>query len=538
MPEAGGVCGEAGVALLGGGAPDGGSGDAFARVSGVADAVLYEGYLLYPYRRSSAKNRVRWQFGVLLPRDWVEADGPVVPGIAGSADSWYQRTECLVRAPRPDALVRVRVRYLQMQHKQVLAAGADGRHRPVESLRTDDGRDHLTFDEAVPQEVGLAWPLADLLRGGCGAATGAPAAEETETLPGGAGRVVRRREEILARTAVEAERLTGDVYRLRVCTENSGRAPDARAARGDALRHALLAAHTLIGGEGVEFVSLVDPPAGLVEQARGCVNAFTWPVLGGAPEDTGSTGPVMLSCPIILPDRPQVAPESPGDLHDAAEIDEILSLRTMLLTDEEKAEARATDPRAARILDRVDNMPPEVFARLHGAIRSLTPARPGPAGAPARPAWWREDADDGPSPATDTVVVDGADVGGGSRVRLRPRGRGADAQDMFLAGRTARVAAVFHDVDGSVHLAVTVDDDPAAELHGWYGRFHYFRPDEVEPLASDEPVAPPGRGPRGPDARPAGRRRDGSMDGATDASETPAQGAGRRPDRLQQRPTT
>ncbi|MFJ9734042.1 hypothetical protein ACIRUL_22310 [Streptomyces sp. NPDC101171] len=539
MPESGGVGGVADVVLTDGDTPDGGSGGAFARVSGVADAVLYEGYLLYPYRRSSAKNRVRWQFGVLLPRDWVEADGPVVPGVSGSADSWYQRTECLVRARRPGAVVRVRLRYLRMQHKQVRAAGPDGRDLPVESLRTEDGRDHLTFDEAVPHEVDLAWPLSDLLRGECGADAGAPAGEETEVLPGGAGRVVRRREEIRARTAVLAERLTEDVYRLRVRTENTGRAPDVRAVRGEALRHALLAAHTLIGGEDLEFVSLVDPPAGLEDQARGCVNEFTYPVLGGAPEDTGPTGPAVLSCPIILPDRPQVAPESPGDLHDAAEIDEILTLRTMLLTDEEKAEARATDPRAARILDRVDTMPPEVFARLHGAIRSLTPARPAPAGAPAaRPAWWQEGADDGLSPATDTVVVDGVDVGGGSPVRLRPRGRGADAQDMFLAGRTARVAAVFHDVDGSTHLAVTVDDDPAAELHGWYGRFHYFRPDEVEPLDSVEPVAPPGRGPRGTDARPAGRRRDGSMDGATDASETPAQGAGRLPDRLQQRPTT
>ncbi|MEU5540753.1 hypothetical protein, partial [Streptomyces sp. NPDC020362] len=386
-----------------------GSGGAFAQVSAVADAVLYEGYLLYPYRRSSAKNRVRWQFGVLLPRDWVEADGPVTPGISGSADSWYQQTECLVRVRRPDAVLRVRVRCLQLQHKQVQALGADGRYRPVESLRTEDGTAHLTFDEAVPREVALQWPLADLLRGECSAGAGAPAGEETEQLPAGAGRVVRRREEVRARTAVVAEPVAEDVYRLRVRTENTSLASDVRAARGDALRSALLAAHTLVGGAGVEFVSLIDPPDGLADQVRGCRNEFTFPVLGGAPQDTGPIGPVVLSAPIILPDRPQVAPESPGDLHDAAEIDEILTLRTMLLTDEEKAEARATDPRAAQILDRVDSMPPEVFARLHGAIRSLTPAAPVPAAAPAaRPSWWQEDADEGLSPATDTVLVDGA----------------------------------------------------------------------------------------------------------------------------------
>ncbi|MCK8437146.1 hypothetical protein G3I77_30355 [Streptomyces sp. D2-8] len=498
----------------------------FEQLSAVADAVLYEGYLLYPYRRSSAKNRVRWQFGVLFPRDWVEADGPVVPGVSGSADSWYQQTECLLRVRQPgSARVRVRVRYLQMQRKQVEEAD----HRPVESLHTDDGTVHLTFDEALPRECGIEVPLDELLRGGRTVAVGAAAGEDIEPLPEGAGRVVRSREEIRAETTVTAERLSDGLCRIRVRTTNTAPAPRPRTARDEALRRALIATHTLIGGDGVEFVSLIDPPTDLEAPVRACRNEFTFPVLGG---EAGDVGRVLLSAPIILPDHPQVAPESPGDLHDAAEIDEILTLRTMLLTDEEKREARATDPRAAAILDRVDTMPQEVFERLHGAVRSLTPAAPaavsvdrlpGAVGSPApaapaavsvdpspgavrspapvtptasadRPAWWQEGADDGLSPTTDTVLVDGVRLGAGSPVRLRPRGRGADAQDMFLAGRTAEVAAVFHDVDGSVHLAVTLDDDPAAELNNWYGRFHYFRPDELEPLepagSPDEPSAP------------------------------------------------
>ncbi|MEU1939465.1 hypothetical protein ACH49O_37085 [Streptomyces coeruleorubidus] len=552
--------------------------DPFEQVSAVADAVLYEGYLLYPYRRSSAKNRVRWQFGVLFPRDWAEADGPVAPGVSGSADSWYQQTECLLRIRQPgSASVRVRIRHLQMQRKQVEET-REGRHHAVESLRTADGTTRLTFDEAVPREHEVEVPLDELLQGGHTVPVVAPAGVYVEPLPGHAGRVVRHRDEVRADTTVTAERLSDDLCRLRVRTTNTGPAPQPRTARDDALRRALIATHTLIGGDGVEFVSLTDPPTDLSALARSCRNEFTFPVLGG------DDGHVLLSAPIILPDHPQVAPESPGDLHDAAEIDEILTLRTMLLTDEEKREARATDPRAAAILDRVDTMPQEVFERLHGAVRSLAPvaavsptpalaapgasaprdaaptppelgaatpgtlaprvaasvtsvpgavasapaapahaapgaAAPAPpapalaepraaapatsppgAAAPAppapvdRPAWWQEGADDGLSPATDTVLVDGVLLGGGSRVRLRPRGRGADAQDMFLAGRTAEVAAVFHDVDGSVHLAVTLDDDPASELHTWYGRFHYFRPDELEPIepagSPDEPSAP------------------------------------------------
>jgi hypothetical protein len=515
----------------------------FDRARAVADAVLYEGYLLYPYRRSSAKNRVRWQFGVVAPRAWVEADGPVVPQVAGSAECWRQQTECLLTAEDPrTAVLHVRVRYLQVQHKQIERRADDGRYEPVESLRTG-GQTHLGFDEAVPREADLVVPLAELLAGEREFEVGAAAGEETEELAQGA-RAVRRRHPVLARTALWAEALDAPrpAYRLRVRTENTGTATAPDAPREEALRHCLVAAHTLIGGSGVAFLSLTDPPRWAEAFAKECRNLHTFPVPAGG---TG-THDVLLSSPIILPDHPRVAPESPGDLHDAAEIDEILSLRTLLLTDEEKREVRATDRRAAEILDRVEAMPEEVFARLHGAIRSLRPvgpaagaepagpevhvepATPEPAGPearaePATPAppvltappeaarrppglpgppgpWWREDGGDGGGkggggegkggegkggegvpPDTESVLVDGVELARGSTVRLCPRRRGTDAQDMFLDGRDARVEAVRHDVDGSVHLAVTVLDDPAADLHGWYGRFHYFRPDEVRP---------------------------------------------------------
>ncbi|MEV8565502.1 hypothetical protein AB0436_07915 [Streptomyces sp. NPDC051322] len=462
------------------------AGPGFERVRAVADAVLYEGYLLYPYRRSSAKNRVRWQFGILAPRAWVEADGPVPAALAGSVESWQQQTECLLEAG-PDATVHVRVRYLQLQHKSVERRTEDG-YTPVESLEADGGI-HLTFDEAVPREHDIVVPLADLLTGDRQFPVGAPGGEESEELDGGAGRVVRRLHPVEAVTTLSTERLDGPcaLHRLRVRTENTGQSVGAGTAREEALCHTLIATHTFIGGSELEFISLTDPPQWAEDAARACRNIHTYPVLA---DDAGSRD-LLLSSPILLPDHPQVAPESPGDLHDAAEIDEILSLRTLLLTDEEKREARATDPRAAEILDRVDGMPPEVFARLHGAIRSLRATHPSqvePAlTAPERAStpWWDEGGDDGLSPATDSALVDGVPVSKGSRVRLRPRGRGADAHDMFLIDRTARVEAVFHDVDGSVHVAVSLEDDPTAELHSWYGRFFYFRPDELQPLATD-----------------------------------------------------
>ncbi|GAA4837894.1 hypothetical protein [Saccharopolyspora rosea] len=333
----------------------------FAHVRAVADAVLYEGYLLYPYRKSSGKNRVRWQFGVLAPRDWIEAAGPVEPGVAGSAESWFQRTEFLVQADDAEAVLHIRLRFLQLERRDVERRSAGG-WEPVESLRIGE-RTHLSFDGAVPWERDVVVPLADALAAERVHPVVAPGGAQVEQL-GAQARVVRRRRPVAARLAVRAERLDVPAYRLRIRTENTAPPIGADASRDTALRHALVATHTLVGGRGTTFLSSLAPPAWAAEQVRACRNVRTFPVLAD-----GDGRDVVLSSPILLDDHPRVAPESPGDLHDASEIDEMLSLRTLVLTEEEKREARATDPRAAAILDRVDGMPPEVLARLHGAFR-------------------------------------------------------------------------------------------------------------------------------------------------------------------------
>jgi hypothetical protein len=196
------------------------------------------------------------------------------------------------------------------------------------------------------------------------------------------------------------------------------------------------------------------------------------------------TDTVVLASPIILYDHPEVAPESAGALFDSTEIDEILTLRVMTMTEAEKAEARATDPRAREIIDRCDDMTLEMLQQLHGVLREPRAASgPSPqawldtGGVP----WWDPAADESVRPDVDAVVIKGVSVRKGSRVRLHPSRR-ADAQDLFLAGRDARVTAVLSDVDGEVHVAVVLLDDPASDLHDWYGRYLYFAPDELEPL--------------------------------------------------------
>jgi hypothetical protein len=139
--------------------------------------------------------------------------------------------------------------------------------------------------------------------------------------------------------------------------------------RDEVLPYSLAAAHTILRVRDGEFVSLLDPPEPLRAAASACENIGTWPVLAGAPGQCGC----MLSSPIILYDYPQIAPESPGDLFDGTEIDEILTLRIMTLTDDEKLEVRNGDERARRILERTELLPEEHFMKLHGALRGLRP---------------------------------------------------------------------------------------------------------------------------------------------------------------------
>ncbi len=463
----------------------------------VADAVLYEGYLLYPYRASAAKNQARWQFGVLMPRLWSEA-GPDEP--------WATRTECLLE-PEEATTVRVLVRFLHVQAKTVEVVDVEaGTFHEVGALPVD-GSELVPWDEAAEQEVAVEAPLARLLAGELVTPFERPGGRRVEPVHTAAGklagRTVRRRWPVLGSVRLSAERLEGPygLVRLRLVVENASAWHERDADRGVALRRSLVAAHSLIGIDQGVFLSLLEPPEWARPAAEACSNLHTWPVLIG---DEGRRD-AMLSSPIILYDHPTIAPESPGDLFDATEIDEILTLRTMALTEDEKREARATDPRAAAIIDRVDSMPPELLERLHGAVRYLreaegTPKPHPPMGGPptgrvaddeergdglstAPPElvpWWDPGADRTVSPETDGVVVAGVTLAKGSRVRLRP-GQRADAQDMFLAGRLATVEAVFLDVDGNRHLAVTLDEDPAADLQRWHGRYLYFSPDEVEP---------------------------------------------------------
>ncbi|WP_035797149.1 hypothetical protein [Kitasatospora mediocidica] len=470
------------------GAPDADFDTRFAAARQVADAVLFEGYVLYPYRASAAKNRMRWQFGVLVPPGWG----------ADCGEHAQQRTECLME-PRRGAALLVELRFLHAQRRVVQQLGPAGGYRTVAELELSD-RVLTPWDEGVEERVRLTVPVAELADGEYLLPFELPVHEQAEAVHDEAGRTVgrllRRREALCGAIRLTATDIEGPyaTQRLTAVVENtSDWTPlDGSADREAALPRSLVSAHLMLGLTSGSFLSMADPPQWAKGATAACRNEHTWPVLAG-----GSGGAdVLLSSPIILEDHPAIAPESPGALYDALEIDEILALRTSALTDQEKREARGTDARAAAVIDLADSMPPEVLERLHGAVRALrevTAPRaqddidlvdlvdPAAVLQPDTP-WWDPASDRSFDPARDRVVVDGRSVGAGSRVLLKPGLRRSDAQDLFLHGRSAQVEAVLHDVDGAVHLAVIVEGDPGADIRREQGRFLYFQPDEVSPL--------------------------------------------------------
>jgi hypothetical protein len=143
--------------------------------------------------------------------------------------------------------------------------------------------------------------------------------------------------------------------------------------RQGALSQAFCSTHTVARVRGGGFVSLADPPLELAEAAASCRNIGTWPVPVGHPGDRST----ILSSPIILEDYPRVAPESPGDLFDGGEIDQLLVLNILAMTDEEKQEMAASDPRAREILERTERLTPEQLMALHGTIREFGMQRSG-----------------------------------------------------------------------------------------------------------------------------------------------------------------
>ena len=271
--------------------------------------------MLYPYRPSAIKNQHRWNFGVLTPKCFSDAHH--------GAEAWMMQTECLVQDLKA-ARLNFSVRFLQ-----------------------------LVSEEAVERKISITEQCLHEL-------TAAPREFYFE-LP-------TSQQPLQGSVEISAETSTTQIFRLRLHVKNLSAVADAATrTRAEILPESFISTHLIIDVEDGEFVSLLDPPDNLRELAASCQNIGCWPVLVGEPGE----GDCLLSSPIILYDYPKVATESAGDFYDSTEIDELLTLRVLTLTDEEKREMRSRDLRTRQVLERTEALPMDQLARVHGAIRGL-----------------------------------------------------------------------------------------------------------------------------------------------------------------------
>jgi hypothetical protein len=356
-------------------------------VEKIADAVLYEGYILYPYRPSAVKNQQRWNFGALCPETYSVAQR--------GTENWTMQTECLVEGDEATT-VDLKVRFLHLLSREVgqgvddcqLPASACGHYQLEPSISPShfagvgslevNGRLFQTWQEAVEREVVVS--AVPLTNAGESAKQrfSFPQSQTFEPLSDDVsgkvvGVIVRRQQAIEGVVEVRIDDVSGkggikSPLKINVRILNRTRFENAESrSRDEALMRSFVSTHTILNVDKGEFVSLLDPPDSFQMAAAECRNIGTYPVLVGA----DGARDCMLSSPIILYDYPQIAPESAGNLYDGTEIDEILTLRIMTLTEEEKREMRGADDRARQILERTETLPMEQLMKMHGAMKGV-----------------------------------------------------------------------------------------------------------------------------------------------------------------------
>ena len=295
----------------------------------VADAVLYEGYMLYPYRRSALKNRQHWTFGILYPPDYEE--------VRLGTERCSLHSECLLKAP-DECNVDLQLRFLQLVRERNRDETEDSESQMWDESIARSVEFHVTLN-SKPHRFPFCSAESDVV------STGRP-------LHGG--------------VIISMETIADDLQKLTIDVMNETSFANG-ADRDTALFASLLSAHLILTANGGEFISLLDPPPKLRAHAGACKNVGNFPVLIGVEGEHD----MMLCSPIILYDYPQVAPESAGDFFDATEMDEILTLRVMTLTDQEKEEIQSAGEHVRNLLERTERTAREQLMKTHGTTRGL-----------------------------------------------------------------------------------------------------------------------------------------------------------------------
>jgi hypothetical protein len=445
-------------------------------VDRIANAVLYEGYILYPYRASSRKNRQRFTFGRVYPQTYAEAQN--------GAEPFATQTECLLRS-RGDQTLEVRVRFLQPVARSIGLLASPAPELPAEieasSLRFVSevqigDRLYQAWQEAVEREIRSSHRPLDSLTNqtlsvpfhfASSLAFDPIWNSEAQVI----GAIVRRQHRLEGMIEIAAQPVSGEVFKIKVTVQNKTSLSELDLSQPEeVLMRTFASTHTILESIKGDFLSLMDPPEAYAQASAACSNIGTWPVLVGEKEK-GEAG-TMLSSPIILYDYPEIAPESPGELFDGTEIDEILTLRVLTMTDQEKWEMSQVDEHAREILNRTEALPEEDFWRMHGTIRSQE--------------FSSEDFFN-PNTRLERVTVNGMELMVGHRVRIRPKGR-ADVMDLALEGKAAQIESIEQDAENRVYFALVLEEDPGKDLGMLRqpGHRFFYGLNEVEPLIENE----------------------------------------------------
>ncbi|MGI8820606.1 MAG: hypothetical protein ACR2ID_07060 [Chthoniobacterales bacterium] len=438
----------------------------------VVNAVLYEGYILYPYRASSKKNRQRFTFGRVYPEEYSVAQKGREP--------CSMQTEVLVRTQSPECALNISVRFLHPMAREVGVISEP----PAELPTTGEPEFELVNEKLIGEKLCQTWQesverMVELPLFLCAAAPVAKdfrfdSSRELEPIRDGdkvAAVFVRRQEALSGTVETSVTPIDDQVSRVTIRIWNKTPVPAADLENQDAVvMRTFASTHTVVHVTGGEFISLLEPPPEYAEAAAACKNVNTWPVLVGEAKNETDT---MLSSPIILYDYPQIAPESAGNLFDSGEIDEILTLRIMTMTDEEKREMRGVDDHARRILERTESLPDDHLLKMHGAMRGVPPPVP----------QQSNDEFFNPTNRLESAIVDGVELKKGDKVRIWPKKR-ADIMDMALEGKVATIEALEEDLEKQVHFALVIDDDPGRDMGmlRQSGHRFFYSADEVEPL--------------------------------------------------------
>jgi hypothetical protein len=363
--------------------------------------LLWEGYALYPYTPGATKNATPTPFGIVYP-----------PVYAAGSPTTFDRIRMQgIVAGGTEATLAVEVQFLQAsgERHEAVARRVELPATPLSALEGDGIRAEFAFDG------------------------------------------------ITGRVRMAAQRFDDLLVRITACVDNTTEVAEGLD-RAQALRSSLLSTHVVARTTGGRFMSPIDPPDEAAAAVMACAAVNTYPVLASDTDDA------LLGAAIVLPDHPQLAPESRGDLFDATEIEEALLLHVLALSDGEREQIAEHDPAVRAMVERAVSSTPQDIVALHGRVTVQDPAPPrdGQAGEPE-------------------ATVDGITYRPGARVRLLAHN--GTAQDHLLDGRTATVERIYIDYDDAVHLGVTLDDDPGRELMRDIGRYLYFKPADVEVIA-------------------------------------------------------